>query len=253
MKLNSRLSHTILALLFCTSLFAQASKELHYFDLQNVRLLPSAFHHAQQLDLQYVLEMDPDRLLAPFLREAGLAVVKASYTNWENTGLDGHIGGHYLSALAYMYASTGDPRIKERLDYMIVNLKRCQDANGNGYIGGVPGGKAIWEEIQSGNIQSNTFSLNGKWVPLYNIHKTYAGLRDVYLLTASPTAKNMLIAMSDWACRLVAQLSDTQIQDMLRSEHGGLNETFADVAAITQNPKYLELARRFSHQAILAP
>ncbi|GAA4178750.1 glycoside hydrolase family 127 protein [Sphingobacterium ginsenosidimutans] len=253
MNLNSRFSHTILALLFCTSLFAQASKELHYFDLQNVRLLPSAFHHAQQLDLQYVLEMDPDRLLAPFLREAGLAVVKPSYTNWENTGLDGHIGGHYLSALAYMYASTGDPRIKERLDYMIVNLKRCQDANGNGYIGGVPGGKAIWEEIQSGNIQSNTFSLNGKWVPLYNIHKTYAGLRDVYLLTASPTAKNMLIAMSDWACRLVAQLSDTQIQDMLRSEHGGLNETFADVAAISQNPKYLELARRFSHQAILAP
>jgi len=253
MKLNSPLSHTILALFFCSSLFAQASKELNYFDLQDVQLLPSPFYHAQQLDLQYLLEMDPDRLLAPFLREAGLAVVKESYTNWENTGLDGHIGGHYLSALANMYASTGDLRIKERLDYMIVNLRRCQQANGNGYIGGVPGGKRIWEEIHAGNIQSSTFSLNGKWVPLYNIHKTYAGLRDVYLLTADKSAKNMLIEMTDWACKLVSQLSDAQVQDMLRSEHGGLNESFADVAAITQNPKYLELARKFSHQSILVP
>lgn len=253
MKLNSSLSQIIFVFAFCSSLFAQTPKQLNYFDLKDIRLLPCPFYHAQQLDLQYLLAMDPDRLLAPFLREAGLPVIKESYTNWENTGLDGHIGGHYLSALSHMYASTDDPRIKERLDYMIITLRRCQQANGNGYIGGVPGGKRIWEEIHMGNIHSSTFSLNGKWVPLYNIHKTYAGLRDVYLLTANQTAKTMLIEMTDWAVRLVSQLSDNQIQDMLRSEHGGLNETFADVAAITQNPKYLELARKFSHQSILVP
>nr|WP_288808589.1 glycoside hydrolase family 127 protein [uncultured Sphingobacterium sp.] len=253
MKLKSSLFHLIFATTFSLPLYAQISKSLNYFAIEDVRLLPSPFKQAEQLDLSYLLEMDPDRLLAPFMREAGLPTKKDSYTNWENTGLDGHIGGHYLSALSYMYASTGDSRIKERLDYMISNLKQCQDANGNGYIGGVPGGKLIWEEIQKGNIRSGTFSLNDKWVPLYNIHKTYAGLRDAYLLTADQTAKNMLISMTDWAVQLVSQLSEAQIQDMLRSEHGGLNEVFADVAAITQNSSYLQLARKFSHQSILTP
>ncbi|MFD1768611.1 beta-L-arabinofuranosidase domain-containing protein [Sphingobacterium suaedae] len=232
---------------------AQTSERLQYFDLQDVRLLSSPFKQAEELDLRYLLEMDPDRLLAPFLREAGLPSPKESYGNWENTGLDGHIGGHYLSALAHMFASTGDARIKERLDYMLSNLKRCQEANGNGYIGGVPEGKRIWTEIQQGKIDAGGFSLNGKWVPLYNIHKTYAGLRDAYLQTGSVLAKEMLIGMTDWAIALVQHLSDTQIQAMLRSEHGGLNETFADVAAITQQPRYLELARQFSQQSILTP
>lgn len=253
MKLKSIFSSLILTVTLGQHLSAQISGPIQYFDLNDVRLLPSPFQHAQQLDLQYLLAMDADRLLTPFLREAGLPHRKESYTNWESTGLDGHIGGHYLSALSYMYASTGDPRVKDRLDYMISNLERCQQANGNGYIGGVPGGKLIWEEIQRGNIHSGSFNLNGKWVPLYNIHKTYAGLRDAYLLTGDQKAKNMLIDMTDWALRLVSQLSETQIQEMLRSEHGGLNETFADVAAITQNPNYLELARKFSHHSILMP
>ncbi|MFD2967973.1 glycoside hydrolase family 127 protein [Sphingobacterium bambusae] len=250
--------HNIL-LAFCMVIFsgqlvqAQVPKHLEYFDLADVRLLPSAFKRAETTDKNYLLTMDADRLLTPFLREAGLPTKKPSYSNWENTGLDGHIGGHYLSALALMYASTGDTMIKERLDYMIKTLKQCQDANADGYIGGVPGGKGIWQDIRAGKIKAGGFSLNDKWVPLYNIHKTYAGLRDAYLLAGDTTAKKMLISMSDWAIRLVEQLSEQQIQDMLRSEHGGLNETFADVAAITQDPKYIRLARQFSHQSILDP
>ncbi len=188
------------------------------------------------------------------LSEGGWIGIEAtSYTNWENSGLDGHIGGHYLSALSLMYASTGDAEIKSRLSYMLAELQRCQGANGNGYIGGVPGGKAIWEEIASGKIDAGGFSLNGKWVPLYNIHKTYAGLRDAYLVAGMEEAKEMLVKMTDWAIRLVSNLTEEQIQDMLRSEHGGLNETFADVAAITGDKKYLKLAHQFSHQLILNP
>jgi DUF1680 family protein len=235
------------------SLIAQIEPKIKYFRLQDVELLDSPFRCAQNLDKQYLLELSADRLLAPFLREAGLTPKAESYTNWENTGLDGHIGGHYLSALSLMYASTGDKDIKDRLDYMISELKRCQDANGNGYIGGVPGGKAIWQEVADGNIKAGSFDLNGKWVPLYNIHKTYAGLRDTYLHAGNNTAKEMLIKMTDWAINLVSKLSEDQIQDMLRSEHGGLNETFADVAAITGNEKYLKLAHQFSHHAILDP
>lgn len=247
---------TLTVVLFTGSLFygqAQIVQKVESFDIGNVRLLDSPFKHAEDLDLKYMLELNPDRLLAPFLREAGLPQKAESYTNWENTGLDGHIGGHYLSALSLMYAATGDSRIKERLDYMVGELKKCQDANGNGYIGGVPGGKAIWEEVANGKIDAGGFSLNGKWVPLYNIHKTYAGLRDAYLYAHNQEAKEMLIKMTDWAIKLVSQLSEVQIQDMLRSEHGGLNETFADVAAITGDKKYLALAHQFSQQLILDP
>ncbi|MEA4918205.1 beta-L-arabinofuranosidase domain-containing protein [Proteiniphilum sp.] len=232
---------------------AQINPQVEYFRLQDVRLLDSPFKHAEELNRQYLLEMDVDRLLAPFLREAGLPQKAESYANWENSGLDGHIGGHYLSGLALMYASTGDAQVKSRLDYMLAELKRCQDANGNGYIGGVPGGKAIWEEVAAGNIRAGGFDLNGKWVPLYNIHKTYAGLRDAWLVAGNEEAKEMLIKMTDWAIKLVSNLSEEQLQDMLRSEHGGLNETFADVAAITGDKKYLELAHKFSHQLILDP
>lgn len=242
----------VLALnVLCTN--AQLKKQVEYFSLQDVKLLESPFKHAEDLDKQYLLQLNADRLLSPFLREAGLTPKAESYTNWENTGLDGHIGGHYLSALSLMYASTGDQQIKERLDYMVSELKRCQDANGNGYIGGVPGGKAVWQEVENGDIRAGGFDLNGKWVPLYNIHKTYAGLRDAYLYANNEMAKDMLIKMSDWAINLVSKLSEEQIQNMLRSEHGGLNETFADVAAITGDEKYLKLAHQFSHQAILDP
>ena len=235
------------------SVFGQVNPKIEYFRLQDVELLDSPFKHAQDLDKQYLLEMNADRLLAPFLREAGLTSKAESYTNWENTGLDGHIGGHYLSALSLMYASTGDTQIKERLDYMLIELKRAQDANGNGYIGGVPGGNAMWKEIAAGDIRAGGFDLNDKWVPLYNIHKTYAGLRDAYLYADSDMAKEMLIKMTDWMVNTVSNLSEEQIQDILRSEHGGLNETFADVFAITGNEKYLRLAHQFSHQHILTP
>lgn len=252
--MNRKKLNWILLCFICFSFAnAQINPQIEYFRLQDVRLLESPFRQAEELNKQYLLEMDADRLLAPFQREAGLPQKAESYTNWENTGLDGHIGGHYLSGLSLMYASTGDEQIKSRLDYMIAALKRCQDANGNGYIGGVPGGKAIWEEVASGNIRAGGFDLNGKWVPLYNIHKTYAGLRDAWLIAGNEEAKEMLIKMTDWAIKLVSNLSEEQLQDMLRSEHGGLNETFADVAAITGDKKYLELAHKFSHQLILEP
>ncbi|MBS6237225.1 MAG: glycoside hydrolase family 127 protein [Bacteroides sp.] len=232
---------------------AQTQQEVSYFPLQDVKLLESPFLQAQQTDLHYIMAMEPDRLIAPFLREAGLTPKAPSYTNWENTGLDGHIGGHYISALSMMYAATGDTAIYNRLNYMLNELHRAQQAVGTGFIGGTPGSLQLWKEIKAGNIRAGGFDLNGKWVPLYNIHKTYAGLRDAYLYAGSDLARQMLVALTDWMIDITAGLTDQQMQDMLRSEHGGLNETFADVAEITGDKKYLELARRFSHKVILDP
>jgi hypothetical protein len=228
-------------------------QKLNPFPISSVQLLKSPFYEAQQTDLKYILELNTDRLLAPFLKEAGIIPKKENYGNWENTGLDGHVGGHYLSALALMYSATGNKETQRRLNYMVEWLDSCQRKNGNGYISGVPNGKAIWKEISEGKINANSFSLNNRWVPLYNIHKLFAGLRDAYLVAGNEKAKGILIKLSDWFIETTANLSNDQIQQMLRSEQGGMNEVFADVAAITGDQKYLEMARKLSHKALLSP
>ena len=243
----------LFAAISMTTALAQTTPKVEYFGISDVRLTRSAFKHAEDMDIQYLLALNPDRLLAPYLKGAGLTPKADNYTNWENTGLDGHIGGHYLSALSFMYAATGNEEIGRRLDYVLSELKRCQDTAGDGYLCGVPDGRKMWKEIEQGNVRAATFGLNDRWVPLYNIHKIYAGLRDAYLVAHREEAKDMLVKLTDWMERTTANLTDAQMQDMLRSEHGGLNETFADVAAITGDKRYLTLAHRFSHDIILNP
>lgn len=221
------------------------------FSLSDVRVTSPTILHAEMLAKDYILGVDADRLLAPYFKEAGIATLAENYTNWENTGLDGHIGGHYLSALSYMYAATGDMRVKERLDYMVSQLSIAQ--KDDGYLCGVQGGAAMWEEVFSGRIDAGAFSLNGKWVPLYNIHKVMAGLRDAYLIGGNADAKVMFIKLCAWFEKNLAKLSDEQIQAMLTSEHGGVNEIMADAYAITGQHQFLVMARRLTHKEILAP
>jgi len=223
--------------------------QLKSFAISDVRLTDSPFRKAQQTDMGYILAMDMDKLLAPYYTEAGLTPKKESYGNWENSGLNGHIGGHYVSALADMYAATGNPELLRRLNYMIDALEECQNANGDGYIGGVPRGKIFWKNISEGKVEA----MNGQWVPFYNIHKVYAGLVDAYRVAGIAKAKVLLIKYTDWLDNLTAKLSDDQMQIILKDEHGGMNESLADAAAITGNKKYMVLAKRFSHRAILNP
>ncbi len=220
--------------------------------IRDVQLLDGPFLHAQNLNKEYLLSLDTEKLLAPFRREAGLPF-KETYGNWESTGLDGHMGGHYVSALALMYASSRDKHVLQRLNYVITELKKCQDKLGTGYIGGIPDSKKMWDEIAAGNIRADNFSTNERWVPWYNIHKMYAGLRDAYRYAENKDAKKMLVKLSDWTLALTQNLNADQMQTMLRTEHGGMNEIFVDVAEITGNKKYLKLAEAFSHQAILQP
>jgi len=224
---------------------------LKSFPLSSVHLLESPFLVAQQRDMEYILSLDPDRLLAPFLIDAGIGPRAERYGNWESIGLDGHTGGHYLSALALMYAATGNEKLSERLDYMIGWIGRCQEKNGNGYVSGIPGGKSMFMEIAEGKIDAGSFSLANRWVPLYNIHKLFAGLRDAYLVAGNEKAREILVKLTDWFYNLSADFTDEQIQAILRTEHGGLNEVFADVYAITGDNKYLTLAERYSHRFIL--
>jgi DUF1680 family protein len=224
--------------------------------LASVRLLDGPFSDAVKANRAYLLAHNPDRLLAPFLQEAGLEPRAKPYGNWEGSGLGGHTAGHYLSALATMTASgadTPDGELRRRLDYMLAELERCQNASGDGYLGGVPDGRALWKDVAAGRINAHGFGINNKWVPWYNLHKTFAGLRDATLVAGNARAREILIRYGDWCERLVSQLTDEQMQNMLRAEHGGMNEVLADLYAITGDEKYLRVARRFCHKAVLDP
>lgn len=223
------------------------------FSLDRIRLLDSPFKRAQSVNGEYLLQLEPERLLAGFYQSAGLAVVKPAYAGWEERGIAGHSLGHYLSGLALYVAATSSEAHRERLRFTLGELERCQEARGDGYIGGIPGAEEVWKQIRAGDIRSEGFDLNGLWVPWYNLHKTLAGLVDAYHFAELPQATPIARRFADWMIRLTAGLDDAQWQTMLRCEHGGMNESLADLYAITADAKYVELANRFHHDAILNP
>ena len=230
---------------FLATTSAQDKLYPNTFPLHQVRLLDGPFKRACDLNVDVLLQYDTDRLLAPFLKEAGLTPKGESFPNWID--LDGHVGGHYLSALAIHYAATGNEECKRRMDYMVSELKRCQQAHGNGYVGGVPKGMEAWKEIQKGNV-----GIVWKyWVPWYNLHKTYAGLRDAWAYGGSEEAKEMFLSLCDWGLGIIAPLTDEQMEQMLGNEFGGMDEVYADAYRMTDDVKYLDAAKRFSHRWLL--
>ena len=215
---KSILSLLILFLFGANAAHSQEKLYTNEFPLSDVTLLSSPFKSAQELNNKTLLQYDTNRLLEPFLTEAGLPVKGTRFTNWD--GLAGHVGGHYLTALAMNYDATGNAECKARMDYMLNELKACQDANGNGYVGGIPGSKALWAEVKAGK-----FTLfNNAWVPWYNLHKTYAGLRDAWLYGNSEQAKTLFLKLCDWGIDEISVLSTQQMQTMLDKEFGGMNE-----------------------------
>lgn len=221
-----------------------------YANLHDVRLLDSPFKHAMELNAGWMLELDMDRLLANFRKNAGLAPKAESYGGWENSGIAGHTLGHYLTAAAQQYAATGDERFKLRTDYLVAELDSCQEYFVNGFIGGMPGGDKVFKEVKRGIIRSKGFDLNGVWSPWYNLHKTMTGLNAVFLLTGNETARKVLIRFADYLADVVAGLTDQQVQLMLDCEYGGMNEAFAQVYALTGNKKYLDVSYIFYHKKL---
>lgn len=229
--------------------FAPAAE---FFDLNQVRLGPGPFLTAQETDETYLLKLEPDRFLAWFRKEAGLAPKAKVYGGWESQGVAGHDGGHYLSALAQMYGATGNPEFKRRADYMVGELALCQQANGNGYVAAIPNGKTIFAQIKAGQINTPG-NLNGGWVPWYTIHKEFAGLLDVYHYCHNDQALDIAEKFADWVGDEIGGLTHEQMQHMLEIEHGGMTEALANLYADTGDAKYLALAEKFRHDKVFLP
>lgn len=221
------------------------------FDLADVRLLGGPFRRAQELDARYLLRLEPDRLLHNFRVNAGLRPKAPVYGGWESVEpwveirCHGHTLGHYLSACALMFASTGDERFRGRCDYVVAELRECQEAGGSGLVCAFPDGAAPLHAV----AEAKRFV----GVPWYTMHKVFAGLRDAHLYAGSRPALGVLVGLSDWAVAHTREIPEEQFQRMLDTEHGGMNEVLADVYALTGEAKYLALAERFCHRRLLAP
>ena len=223
------------------------------FPLSDVTLLEGPLKQARDLNVSVLLQYDCDRMLAPYRKEAGLDPKKPTYPNWD--GLDGHVGGHYLSALA-INAATGSDECRKRLEYMISELQICADANdkrgedwSKNYVGGFPGSAKLWSTFRKGDF--GTYF--GSWAPFYNLHKMYAGLRAAWLYCDNQQAKQLFLKFCDWAVDITSDLNDEQMERMLGNEHGGMDEVLADAYALTGQKKYLDCARRFAHKQLLTP
>lgn len=262
-----------IGLALSTQTWAQSEIYPGHFDLEEVTLLDGPFKTATDLNVDMLLKYDTDRLLTPFVRQAGLDKAGSKYSGWvskhpsfPNWGgsewsLEGHVGGHYLSALALAYAACHDEakmaKLKSRIDHMLEVMKDCQDAYSKdtkglrGFIGGQPINKA-WTDLYSGS--TGTFAQYGGWVPFYCQHKVLAGLRDAYLYTdgeSAEVAKELFKGLADWSVNVVSKLDTNTMQYVLGWEHGGMNETLVDAYKVFGSTKYLKAAKSFSHTHML--
>lgn len=264
----------LIAMMASAAAFAQSELYPRHFDLEQVTLLDGPMKTAMDLNIQMLLQYDVDRLLTPYVRQSGLSATtdtKSPYYRWEtkhpnfkNWGgdagfdLSGHVGGHYLSALALAYAACHDEAtrttLKERMDYMLDVMKDCQDQYDNnteglyGFIGGQPINDS-WKKLYKGDLSG--IQGNWGWVPFYCQHKILAGLRDAYLYGNSEQAKEMFRKLSDWSTNLIAKVGSDAFEGFLNCEHGGMNESLLDAYQLFGDKKYLTAAKKYTHKAML--
>ena len=213
--------------------------QVRAFDLRDVRILDGAFKHAQELDGKYLLSLDPDRLLHTFRLNAGIPSTARPLAGWEAPSgeLRGHFIGHYLSACAMMYASTGDTQYKDNALKVVKGLAEVQAKLGeSGFL-------AAWPETFIDRVEAR----QRVWAPYYTLHKIFAGLEDTYDYCDDSTALDVCKKMGNWAVTRNGKLTDAQMQNMLGEEQGGMNETLANLYALTGDEKYLAISLRFNH------
>ncbi|MFF2073323.1 beta-L-arabinofuranosidase domain-containing protein [Kitasatospora sp. NPDC058162] len=222
------------------------------FDLGQVRLTAGRLRDNQDRTLAYLRFVDVDRLLYNFRANHRLSTNAAT----ANGGWDApsfpfrtHVQGHFLSAWAQAYAGTGDTICRDKATYMVAELAKCQANNAvpgfsPGYLSGFP--ENDFAQLESGSLR------NGN-VPYYCVHKTMAGLLDVWRLMGSTQARDVLLAMAGWVDRRTGSLTQGQMQALMGTEFGGMNEILADLNLQTGDARWLTVAQRFDHAAVFDP
>jgi len=215
------------------------------FRLEDVRILDPDLLRMREQTLNYLLGLNSDRLLHNFRVNAKLPSSAEPLYNRESptNGWRGHYVGHFLSACSQMYASTGDVRIKTKADGMVSELAKCQAQLGDkGYLSAFP--ESGFDDLEQGRPVA---------VLWYALHKIMAGLLDVNQHMQNPQALQVLEGMAAWTDCRTGRLPEEQMQRTLQIEFGGMNEVLANLSAVTANPRYLAVAKRFDHHALMDP
>lgn len=222
------------------------------FPLSEVSLTDSDFKRAMDLHKGYILSLEVDRLIPHVRRSVGLKPKGENYGGWETHG--GCTYGHYMSACAMMYASTGDKSILDRIDYMLQELKECQKQVPDGWFISGRGSREGYNQLVGGEVFLNKpdetkqpWSYNKNGNSWYCIHKVLAGLRDIYIYTGRDEVREILIPLADFITDIALKSNSDLFQSTLSVEQGGMNEVFADIYGITGNRKYMDVAERFNH------
>lgn len=216
------------------------------FPMKQVRLGQGPCTAAMEADRKYLHSLPPDRLLHTFRINAKIASSAQPLGGWEapDCELRGHYaGGHYLSAVALMYASTGDDGLKKNGDTVVAELANCQKGlNDGGYLSAFP--VEFFDRLRN---------RERVWAPFYTIHKIMAGLLDMYLYTGNEQALEVLEKMAGWTASYTGSFSYDHMQRILGTEYGGMSETLSNLYAVTGKPYYLHVAQRFDKKWFFDP
>jgi len=215
------------------------------FPMPRVRLLDGPFKQGMEISTGYLRSLPNDRLLHMFRVTAGLPSPAEPLGGKERPDceLRGHFaGGHYLSACALTYASTGDDTLRRKANDLVAGLAACQNAHGNGYLSAFP--EEFFDRLREGKQV---------WAPFYTLHKIMAGHLDMYLHSGNTQALETAERMAGWVGRWVAPLPDNHMQRILEVEQGGILETLLNLYAVTGKREYLRTAERFDHRSFFDP
>src|SRR6266496_3455046 len=224
----------------------KVSWKVRPFPMKQVRLGDGPCKLAMEGDRRYLTSLPTDRLLHTFRINAGIPSSAQALGGWEapDCELRGHYtGGHYLSAVALMYASTGDEDLKKNGDVVVAELAKCQrDLNNGGYLSAFP--IDFFDRLRN---------RDKVWAPFYTVHKIMAGMLDMYVHTGNEQALDVAEQMAAWTGSYTGSLSYEHMQRVFGTEYGGMGESLANLYAITGKEHYLAIAQRFDKKQFFDP
>lgn len=237
-------------------------QDIMEFAYGDVSVTDNYYNTVTDKEVEFLNKFDPDRLLYNFRLTAGYSVseIKAkdvhnnnsgasnSYPGgWENSLIGGHTLGHYLAGAAQAVANGyGDKQgedgltLQQRLEYLITELKDCQDKRGTGYIFGAKLDNVNKPELQFDVVEGR--ENGGQWVPWYTMHKIINGLVETYKLTGNKTALTVAEDLGEWVYNRTSKW-DTNIQNrVLGIEYGGMNDCLYELYKYAKADNYANVS-----------
>ena len=188
---------------------------LEPFDYRGVTLEDGDLKQQFDETRSYYLRIPNDDLLKGFRARAGFPAPGVDLGGWYTSDTF-HIFGQILSGLARMYAATGDPACKEKVDLLVREWGRCIAPDGFFFYSSTPN------------------------APHYIYDKMVGGLVDAILYCHNTEAPAYLSRITDWADKNLAR---TRPYGGDSNEWYTLSENLYRAYLATNDPKYRDFAQ----------